>query len=185
MIGWYDGHMQGKGFEKRLSVGGKSNSLGKVDEVVKEILGNREFLVALYDCMFSDDAWVRMRAADAFEKVCRVHPDWIKPYIHRLQSELSASTQPSIQWHIAQIYSQVSLQNSQKKQALDWLRKLLSTNEVDWIAAANAMDTLAAFVTRGDFAASEFIRLLKIQQTHKSKSVVRKADKHLDIVTHS
>lgn len=168
-------------FEKMLAVGGKSNSLGRVSDVIHEVLNDRSRLNELYDCMFDSDPWVRMRAADAFEKVCREHPEWIEPYIDRMQNELSDDNQQaSIQWHLAQIYQQVNLTAPQKQRALTWLADMLSSNQADWIVAANAMKTLAYFTNSGDFAKPELIRLLKIQLKHKSNAVVKKANKLLD-----
>lgn len=166
-------------FTTMLSVGGKSNSLGRVDEVIDVVLHDRERLDELYACMFDEDAWTRMRAADAFEKICRQHPDWILPYIDKTFTELSMSTQPSIQWHLAQIYRQVELTEAQKQMAMQWLKNLLSTEETDWIVAANAMDTLAQFTKQGAFAAEDMTHLLKIQQHHKSNAVIRRANKWL------
>lgn len=162
-----------------LTVGGHANSLGRVNEIIELVLNDKSRLDELYDCMFDDDAWVRMRAADALEKVCRTHPDWLLPYIDKFAKDLSTSSQPSIRWHLAQIYRRVSLTSEQKRFAIDWLKKLLSSKEVDWIAAANAMDTLAAFTKDGSFSAVEMASLLEIQQKHKSKSVVKRANKWL------
>lgn len=166
-------------FAEILTSGGHANSLGRVNEVIETTLSNKLRLDELYDCMFDNDAWVRMRAADAFEKICRVHPEWLLPYVEKIADELSTSSQPSIQWHLAQIYRQVVLTNEQKHFAIDWLKKLLSSKEVDWIVATNAMDTLATFIKDNSFAVAEMIPLLEIQQQHKSKSVVRRADKLL------
>lgn len=165
-------------FEKMLSVGGKANSLGKVNEVVSEVLNDEALLEELYGCMFSQDAWVRMRAADAFEKVCRERPGWLEPYVDKMQTELSNEVQqPSIKWHLAQIYQQVGLTNEQKERALIWLTNILSTSSADWIVAANSMEALVYFTKRGDFTVEKCIPLLKIQLHHKSNAVVKKAKK--------
>ena len=82
-------------FTEMLRAGGHANSLGRVDEAIELVLHDRSRLDELYECLFDQDAWVRMRAADALEKVCRKHPDWLLPYIDKFQSELTASTQPS------------------------------------------------------------------------------------------
>ena len=163
-----------------LAVGGKKNSLGRVNDVIELILADKTRLDELYSCLFNEDAWIRMRAADALEKICRQHPEWILPYIDRFPAELHQSSQPSIQWHVAQIYREVSLTDQQKSIAIKWLEQLLSNKEVDWIASANAMDTLAQFVRDGDVSKSEYIKLLEIQQGHTSKSVVRRATKILE-----
>jgi TPR repeat protein len=162
-----------------LAAGGKTNSLGRVSEVIELVSNDRQRLDELYDCLLEEDAWLRMRAADALEKVCRQHPDWLLPFVDRFLDELATSSQPSIQWHLAQIYSQVDLTSEQKHCAIDWLRRLLSTKNIDWIVAANAMDTLAQFTKDGSFPTAEMIALLNVQQSHKSKSVIRRANKLL------
>jgi hypothetical protein len=174
----YDRGMSEK-LAEMLTAGGHANSLGRVNEVIESVLNHKLRLNELYECLFNDDPWVRMRAADAIEKVCRVHPDWLLPYIEKFAAELSTSNQPSIQWHLAQMYKQVDLTSEQKRFAIGWLKELLSSKEADWIVAANAMDTLAAFTKGGSFSVAEMISLLEIQQQHKSKSVVRRANKLL------
>lgn len=168
-------------FEEILMVGGKSNSLGRVNDVISAVLHDKSLLEELYACMFSEDAWVRMRAADAFEKVCREHPEWIEPYVDRLQSELSGpAQQPSIQWHLAQIYRQVPLTDRQKQHAIKWLTAVLASGDADWIVTAEVMKTLVYFTKNGDFAKDALIPLLKLQLQHRSKSVMKKADQLID-----
>lgn len=144
------------------------------------VLQNKVLLAELYECMLNGDAWVRMRAADAFEKICREHPDWIEPYVDKLQSQLSgADQQASIKWHIAQIYPQITLTTKQKEFALTWLKSQVATTNVDWIVAANCLKSLLFFAKRGDIPQTELEKLLHIQQNHPSKSVVKKATKIL------
>lgn len=165
-------------FEEILLTGGKANSLGRSSEVLARVLADNKLLHDLYECTKNTDAWVRMRAIDVFEKVCRQHPDWIEPYIDKIQQELSdQEQQASIKWHIAEIYMQVKLNETQKQFALNWLTKQLSTTEVDWIVAANSMKALAYFTKQGGFSKSDFARLLAVQKSHKSQVVVKKANK--------
>jgi len=166
-----------------LAVGGKSNSLGRVNEVIELVLKDQHRLDELYDCLFDEDAWIRMRAADALEKICRQHPDWLLSYIDKFASDLVTSSQPSIQWHLAQIYREVDLTTKQKQFAIQWLKRLLSTKDVDWIVAANAMDTLAQFTKDGSFPSAAIVPLLKIQQKHKSNAVIKRANKLLAELT--
>lgn len=166
-------------FAEILAVGGKSNSLGRVKEVIEAVLHDKTQLDELYDCLFDQDVWIRMRAVDALEKICRQHPDWLLPYIDKFQEEVASSSQASIQWHLAQIYNEVDLTPEQKHIAISWLEHLLSTTDVDWIAAANAMDTLVRFTKEGSVSKKKTISLLKMQQKHKSNSVKRRANKLL------
>ena len=166
-------------FAEMLAVGGKSNSLGRVNDVIELVLHDKTNLNELYSCVFNEDAWVRMRAIDALEKICRQHPNWLLPYVDKFQVDLNHSDQPSIQWHLAQIYDQVNLSPKQKLLAIDWLKKLLSSVETDWIVLANAMQTLVHFTKDNSFSKSDMVSLLKVQQKHKSKSVIKKVNKLL------
>jgi hypothetical protein len=166
-------------FSKMLAVGGKSNSLGRVDEVIHLVLHDPQRLDELYHCLFEEDAWRRMRAADALEKICRQQPKLLLPYVDRFPDELCTSSQPSVQWHVAQMYREIQLTTEQKRFAIDWLKHLLSNKNIDWIVAANAMETLIQFTKDGSFEAAEMISLLKIQQNHKSSAVTKRADKFL------
>jgi hypothetical protein len=164
-------------FAEMLAVGGKSNSLGRAQDVIQSVLEDKALLDELYECLFNEDAWIRMRAADSLEKICRIHPDWLVPYLDKISNDLSSSDQASIQWHLAQIYREVALTPAQKSFAIDWLKGLLSSPNVDWIVAANSMDTMAQFVRDGSVSKSELRTLLEIQCQHKSKSVVKRANK--------
>jgi len=166
-------------FAEILTVDGKSNSLGRASEVIELVLSDKSRLDELFSCLFDEDAWVRMRGADALEKICRQHPDWLLPYIDKFQAELASNAQPSLQWHLAQIYAQVNLSSDQKRSAINWLKHLLSSTDVDWIVAANAMETLVQFTKDGSVPKKNAVTLLKLQQKHKSNSVIRKANKLL------
>lgn len=163
-----------------LTEGGHTNSLGRAEDVVRVVLADKNRLEELYQCMFDDDAWVRMRAADSLEKVCRVKPEWFKPYASRFISELSDSTQPSIQWHLAQMYRQIDLTDEERRIVINWLKQLIASIDVDWIVSANVMETLLHLSNADHIDKSEIQSLFEIQRQHKSKSVVRKANKLLD-----
>lgn len=167
-------------FVEVLRVGGKSNSLGRTDEVIQAVLENKIHLEELYLCVFDQDAWVRMRAIDALEKVCRQHPDWILPYIDRFFGQLHGSDQPSIQWHLAQIYGQIDLTPEQRTIVIEWLKERLCTIDTDWIVSANSMATITHMCKDGYVGLAEVISLLKIQQEHKSNAVKKKATKLID-----
>jgi hypothetical protein len=162
-------------FAAILSVGGKTNSLGRSAEVLEAVLGNQDRLPELYDCLFADDAWVRMRAADCLEKVCRQHPNWVESYVDRMFSELTTSTQPSIQWHLAQIFAQVELTPGQQKKAVEWLKNTLAAPAVDWIVAVNVMKTLLQFQRAGFVTSGDIAPLFELQQQHKSNTVRKKS----------
>jgi len=170
--------MVGK-FAQLLSVGGKSNSLGRSSEVVETVLNDKYQLDELYSCLFDDNEWVRMRAGDALEKVCRVHPEWLKPYSARLIDRVSAIKQPSVQWHLAQMLGEIDLNPVEAKKASILMKQNLGNKSVDWIVASYSMETLAKFARDKVIEPNEVIPLLLIQQAHHSKAVVKRATRLL------
>ena len=77
------------------------------------------------------------------------------------------------------IYAQVELTDEQKQRVISWLKRLLASTAVDWIVAANAMETLAAFTEEHACSADETVALLTLQKQHASKAVVKRAAKLL------
>lgn len=139
------------------------------------MLGDRGRLDELWVCIGHDDAYVRMRAIDSFEKVVNKHQRWADPYVPRIVDELTKSRQPSIQWHVAQLLPQVQLAEDESERAVAWLRAQLATTDVDWIVSVNCMRSLLEFHERGRVQADVLRQLFEVQLDHHSKTVRRKA----------
>ncbi|MNQ91214.1 hypothetical protein D3C85_1065860 [compost metagenome] len=116
-----------------------------------------------------------MRAIDSFEKIIKDKPDWVQPYLGRIFSNLTKSDQPSIQWHLAQIFTEVTLTEDQRGSAIAWLKNRIRTTDVDWIVSVNVMKALVYFCQNGFVIASDIIQLFKVQEAHTSKTVRKKA----------
>lgn len=162
-------------FESMLMAGGKTNSLGRAEEVLARVRNDLTRLDELFGCISADDAWVRMRAIDAFEKIIRDDPGLIQPYLDRIFNNLAQSDQPSIQWHIAQLFAEVTLTGERQTDAIAWLKSKLETTDVDWIVSVNAMKTLLYFQQKGAVTAAELHNLFAVQEKHVSQSVRKKA----------
>ncbi len=165
------------GIEERLT-GGDPRSLGNTEQVVAETLANADLLPELFECMFSSDEIVRMRAGDAVEKICNQHPDWLQPYIERLLTEVYAIRQPSVQWHLAQMLAEVSLSPEQKPRAIAVLRGNLETMD-DWIVTNLSLESLAQFTRRGDFDRARFVEIANSFAECRHKSVASRVRKLL------
>jgi hypothetical protein len=74
---------------QRMLSGGDPRTLGRAEEVVSLVLTRSRLLPRLFECVSDDDEVVRMRAADALEKVCRQQPSLLEPYISRLLDEVA------------------------------------------------------------------------------------------------
>lgn len=170
-------------FAEMLAVG-KINSLGRTQEAVDIVLSDASRLPELYKCLFESDEWLRMRAGDALEKVCREKPDWFKNYLPKLFTEMAKIDQPSVQWHLAQMLGEIDLNKDYQQKANELLQRNVETTDVDWIVSANSLITLVQFAKQRKIDARIVKRLLRIQNKHKSGAVRKKATKLLAELEH-
>ncbi|QIM21808.1 hypothetical protein G7075_12850 [Phycicoccus sp. HDW14] len=166
-------------FAEVLLAGGHTNSLGRSGEVLDVVRADPSRTDELFACIGHDDAWVRMRAVDTFEKLVREEPERGAPYVGHILGTLTRSTQPSVQWHVAQLVGLLELTGAQRAAAVAWLGDRLAGTDVDWIVAAQSMATLVAFHEDGSVTTDRLERLLDVQTGHHSASVRRKASAFL------
>lgn len=159
--------------------GGNPRSLGRTEEVVELVLANITKFDELFQLLFSTDEIIRMRASDALEKICRQHPEWLELYKEVLLGDIPMIRQASVQWHLAQILSEINLTVAETQLATTILKNNLeSTN--DWIVENLSLESLASFTRRGSFDADEFISILNLHSNSRHKSVVSRVNKLLE-----
>lgn len=135
--------------ETRMSIGevlteGDPRTLGNADTVVNLVLDRPERLDELIGCILhGDDDVVRIRAADALEKVCRPQPSLLQPHAPLLLGAMAPIDQPSVQWHVAQMLGHLDLNAGQRTSAARSLRRYLDQSS-DWIVLNWSLETLAA-----------------------------------------
>ena len=89
--------------------GGDRRSIGRSNQVVGIVHRNLALLPALIDCMHHKDELVRMRAADAAEKLTVTNPEWFQPFRVELIKLADGATQQELKWHLAQILPRLEL----------------------------------------------------------------------------
>lgn len=94
---------------RAMLTGGDRRSTGRADELAEEVLQNRIAIAAVYPAMFDEDEAVRMRAADALEKISVQRPEWLQPYKQDLLERLPDMVQPEVRWHVAQMLPRLAL----------------------------------------------------------------------------
>ena len=134
--------MSAHAFDGKLA-GGDHRSIGRANEVVQEVLAHPDRFAALMECLTHADPLLRLRAADAAEKVTRRHPDWLAPYGRLLLGPLARSGEPEVQWHVAQMLPRLALRPDERQRALRILRRYLSSPSS--IVKTCAMQALADF----------------------------------------
>jgi len=99
--------------------GGDRRSIGRADEVVQDVSQNSALFGDLFAGLLAEDPVVRVRAADAVEKVTRERPDLLQP----LKRQLLGGTlrDKEVRWHVAQMLPRLKLTPREQKRAVDIL----------------------------------------------------------------
>lgn len=106
--------------------GGDRRSIGRSNEIVSKILRRPEQFVELIECLWRDDAIVRMRAADAIEKISLQRADLLKQYKTDLLGLLEEAQQQELRWHLALVIPRLPLAKAEQRRAVASLRGYLS-----------------------------------------------------------
>jgi hypothetical protein len=107
-----------------LAVGDR-RSIGGVSEVVALVTRKPKQANAVFKCLWDPDACVRMRAADALEKLSREAPGLLQPYRRQLLGLLAETDQKEMRWHLAVMVPRLRLTVSECQRAADLLRSYL------------------------------------------------------------
>jgi len=127
-------------FLKKLS-GGDRRSIGRSREVVAEVLSRPALFGRLFEALQADDPVVRLRAADAVEKITAQHPEYLQPYRREILHRLTRTGQMEVRWHVAQLIPRLSLTRSERALAVVILIGYLSDRSS--IVKTFAMQALA------------------------------------------
>jgi HEAT repeat protein len=120
--------------------GGDRRSIGKANLVVAQVLRDPALFKPLFTGFTHPDPLVRMRSADAVEKITATHPEYLKPHKNELLTTLTESQQPEVRWHVAALIARLDLTEPQQQRALQVL--LGYTSDESAIVKTMAMQAL-------------------------------------------
>jgi hypothetical protein len=110
-------------------------------------------------CLWSEDPVVRMRAADAAEKVSVKRPELLAPFKIELLGLAEKVTQAELRWHLALMLPRLALSRAEIERARSILHQYLSDRSS--IVKTFALQGMAE-LSRGDAASeAEMIDLLE------------------------
>ncbi len=121
--------------------GGDLRSIGRANEVVGDVLDNSSLFGQLFDGMCSKDPVIRMRAADAVEKVTRSNTDLLVPFKKRLIEEVSQIEQQEVRWHVAQMFPRLDLERDELERVFQLLLEWIKGSKSN-IVKVNSMQSL-------------------------------------------
>jgi hypothetical protein len=105
--------------------GGDRRSIGKSNQIAKLVLAEPKRFAELVACLWEEDPLVRMRAADAAEKVSLKRPELLKPHKGELLGLLAEAEQIELRWHLAAIVPRLDLSAPERRLAAAALQHCL------------------------------------------------------------
>jgi HEAT repeat protein len=106
--------------------GGDRRSIGRSEEVAKEVLKTPALFADLMEGLFDTDPVIRMRAVDAVEKSTRQRPELLQAWKHALLENTSNLRDKEVRWHIAQLIPRLNLAPMERERAVQILLDYLS-----------------------------------------------------------
>jgi hypothetical protein len=97
--------------------GGNRRSLDRANNVVTLILNQPARFPELIECLWRDDAVIRMRAADAAEKSSAQKPQLLRPFKAELLGLAAEASRPELRWHLALMIPLLPLTPADRKRA--------------------------------------------------------------------
>ncbi len=158
--------------------GGDLRSIGRSEEVVQDILENPALFGEVFDGMLSEDPRVRMRSADALEKVSSRHPEYLQPFKSRLIYEVSHIEQQEVRWHVAQMFSHLEVSAQERAEIVRILLLYLDTDKSK-IVKVCSMQSLANLSQNDEVMRHKVVRKLEEIVEAGSPAMVSRAKKLL------
>jgi hypothetical protein len=108
-----------------LLQGGDRRTIGRADRVAAKVSKNPGLFPELIAGLWSEDALVRMRAADAAEKVTRSSAELLGPYKKELLGLMAEATEQELRWHLAAMVPRLVLNARERQHAITALQSYL------------------------------------------------------------
>jgi HEAT repeat protein len=93
--------------------------------VVAIVRENPDLFPDLISGLQSEDPLVRMRAADAAEKVTRTTPELLQPHKNELLALMAETEEQELRWHLAVMVPRLPLNSKERQRAASSLKKYL------------------------------------------------------------
>jgi len=103
--------------------GGDLRSIGKADEITKQIGNDQKLFDEVFQGIFNEDKLIKMRSADVVEKVLRKYPLLLKKHKGKILKHLNNFEQQEVKWHVALMLSCLELTKAESEKDYTELSK--------------------------------------------------------------
>jgi hypothetical protein len=108
-----------------LLEGGDRRTIGRAGKVAAMVAQNPRLFPKLIAGLWSEDVLVRMRAADATEKVTRKNRGLLQPHKKELLGLMAEACEQEVRWHLAVMIPRLTLNASERELAASLLNAYL------------------------------------------------------------
>ena len=139
--------------------GGDRRSIGRVAEVVSAVRKKPDLFNGLVTGLFDEDPVVRMRAADAMEKISSGNPEFLRPFKGKLIRLAKVTQQQELRWHMAQMIPRLELTHRETAAATEIFFEYLKDKSK--IVVTFAMQALADLAIKEPVISTRVIRAVE------------------------
>jgi len=164
-----------------LLQGGDRRTIGRSDQVVAMVSRDASLFPELIAGLWSGDALVRMRAADATEKVTRKNRELLLPYKKELLGLMAEAQEQELRWHLAAMVPRLLLSPKERHLATSVLTSYLEDRSS--IVKTFALQGLADLAQEDPSIRARVIEALRVAArtgTPAMKARSRKLLSHLE-----
>ncbi len=157
---------------------GDLRTKGTSEDVVQEVLNNPTLVEELFSGVCTHDAGFRMRCSDALAKVAHHNPALLQPYTHVLIDTVSIIDQQEVQWHVAEIFSLIELDDKDQEKVVALLLRFLETTKSN-IVKVFSLQALTDIAIRNDTFKCNVIQVVKHEMQNGAPSVLSRGKRLL------
>jgi hypothetical protein len=150
--------------------GGDRRSIGRSEAAVKLVLQQPEKFGELLECLWSEDPVLRMRAADAAEKISAKKPRLLDRHKAELLGLLAEAKQIELRWHLAQMIPRLPLTAPERRRAAGAFERYLEDRSS--IVKTCALEGLAD-LARWDVALYPDVKQLLESAVHRGTPAMK------------
>lgn len=143
-----------KDFDKLLS-GGDLRSIGKANEVIKEVYNQSDFNT-LFNGLYNSDRKIVMRSADAIEKITIKNSAYLSKHKKRILLLCKTAKDKELKWHLVLIITRIKL--SEKELGFVWqtLTKWATDKNESKIVRVNSIQGLNNLLSQNEELRQDF-----------------------------
>ena len=158
--------------------GGDRRSIGEVESVIQDVKDKPRLFDVLFDGLSVEDSLVRMRAADAIEKISADKPEFLQPFKNTILRLAGRSRQQEVRWHMAQIIPRLKLTSKERAVAVELLFDYLTDKSK--IVVTFSLQALSEFAVEDQNLRPRVVEVLKALSDTGSAAIKNRSQKLLE-----